>query len=155
LRYLARVSPEQVFPSPGRDVLLKRLQREAHKHDFEVVSVKLLHPRQLAPMVVVRTTEYLSFAKVANTILAEVGRGYEGFYLEAEDEFGVPFLSTHILSRPVRDPEKFPGWGLWFARSDPLKQALQAATDATAPAASTAPASVPSQSPTASTPDGS
>jgi hypothetical protein len=122
---LARISPSQVFPSPGRDALMKRLQVEARKHHFEVVSVRLLHPRQVAPVVVVRTTDYVALASAAYPMLARLDRDYEGFYLEAEDEFGVPFLSVQILARSVRDPAKFPSWGLPFARSDPLKQALQ------------------------------
>jgi hypothetical protein len=135
---LARMSPRQVFPSPGRDVLLKRLQGEARKHHFEVVSVKFLRPRQFAPMVVVRTTDYVSLAAAAPSILARLEPDYEGFHLEAQDEFGVPFLATYILARAVGTPEGFPAWGLVFARSDPLKQALQrgfmSASEAPAPA---------------------
>jgi len=128
---LARISPKQVFPSPGREALLKRLKAEAREHHFQVVSVELLHPRQFAPVVVVRTTEYVAFASAANGILGRLGQGYEGFYLEAEDEFGVPFLSVHILARSVRDPEEFPSWGLPFVRSDPLKEALQRGYEST------------------------
>jgi hypothetical protein len=122
---LARISPGQVFPSPGRDVLLKRLNGEATNHQFQVVSVKMFRPRQFAPMVVVRTTDYVSLAGAAYSILARLDPDYEGFYLEAQDEFGVPFLAIHILGRFVRAPENYPSWGMFFARSDPLEQALE------------------------------
>jgi hypothetical protein len=138
---LARTSPRQASPSPGRDVFLKRLQGEAGKHHFEVVSVRFLRPRQFAPMVVVRTTDYVSFAAAASSIVARLEPDYEGVHLEAQDEFGVPFLADYMLARSVGTPEEYPSWGLVFARSDPLKQALQRGF--TSASAAPAPTDVP------------
>jgi hypothetical protein len=135
----AHAHPRQRFASPGRDLLLKRLQGEAGRHQFEIVSVKLPRLPQPAPMVVVQTTHYVTLARAAYSILAALDPGamcgqpgYEGIYLEAQDEYGVPFFSVDTVADPV--PEDV-AQGQW-ARSDPLKAALQAVSSSPPPRAS-------------------
>jgi hypothetical protein len=119
LKRAERKYPGIPFRSPGRGVLLARLGREAKAHDFEVVSVRMLHPRQLAPLVVVRTRRYVSLARAAGAILRELDPernydpDYEGFYFEAQDERGVPFFSAFNVRRGQIEG------GEW-ARSEPL-----------------------------------
>ncbi len=107
-RYLtkeARLAPRRKFASPSRTVLLDRLRHEASEHGFEIVSVKMLHPLQLAPEVVVRTTHYIALAHATAQILRALdpnGRDrwdYEGFYFEARDEYNVPFLVAYNVIR--------------------------------------------------------
>jgi len=101
------------------------LRRAAQRYDFDVVSVQLLRPRQLAPKVVVRTKHYLALAHATAAILRRIdprtpavddreGWKYEGFYFEARDERDVPFLIAYNF---WRGPSA--GGGQW-ARSEPL-----------------------------------
>src|SRR5207247_101479 len=103
----------------------RELGAAARSHDFEVVSFRLLRPRRLAPRIVVRTTHYLELAHATRGILRRLdpkaatgddrtGWRYEGFYFEADDEHGVPFL---VVFNFLRGPHA--GGGQW-ARSDPL-----------------------------------
>ena len=117
VRIAARKNPEQRFDSPSRADLLAQLRHDAAEHHFHIVSLHMLHPDQLAPMVIVSTTRYESLARVTSDILKglngrQFGR-YEGFYLEARDERGVPFFTTYALRR-----DRVEG-GEW-ARSDDL-----------------------------------
>lgn len=119
LRGAAREYPGIRFRSPNRETLVSRLRREARVHGFDVVSVRMLRPRQLAPLVVVRTTHHLSLSRATAAILQRLNPerdydpDYEGFYLEAQDGRGVPFFSAFSVRRG-RDEG-----GLW-ARSEPL-----------------------------------
>jgi hypothetical protein len=103
IRIAARKNPELRFDSPPRAELLTRLRHEAAEHQFHIVSLQMLHPDQLAPMVIVSTSRYESLARAAAGILKSLngrkfGR-YEGFYFEARDERGVPFFTTETLRR--------------------------------------------------------
>ena len=115
----ARKYPGIPFRSPSREVLLARLGGEAKAHDFEVVSLRMLRPRELAPLVVVRTARYVSLARATGGILKNLDRersydpDYEGFYFEAQDERGVPFFSAYNVRRGQIEG------GEW-ARSEPL-----------------------------------
>jgi hypothetical protein len=117
--------PAKRFANPSNDELMVNLRALARKNDFELVSVRLLMPRQLAPMIVVRTKHYLDLAHATPAILDELDRrsgarkgsqawNYEGFYFEAQDEHGIPFL---IAFNFRRGPS--PGGGE-LARSEPL-----------------------------------
>src|SRR5205814_10311160 len=97
----------------------------AKRYDFEVVSLRFLRPRQLAPEVVVRTRRYAELAHAVPAIAAalnprlrvqddRLGWEYEGFFFEAQDEHGVPFLAVFDF---MRGPHKGGGQ---FARSEPL-----------------------------------
>ncbi len=125
LRRRAQADPTTRFPNLDPSVLRRRLRLAANRHDFQVVSVRVLRPRQLAPKIVVRTTHYLELAQATGRILARLdpkeptsddrtGWRYEGFYFEAQDEHGVPFLIVDNFWRG-----KGPGGGQW-ARSEGL-----------------------------------
>ena len=125
IRNRAREAPRQRFDNLAPTVLRRRLDAAARRYDFRVVSFRLLHPRQLAPRIVVSTSHYLRLARATNGILDRLdpkahtgddrtGWRYEGFYFEADDEHGVPFL---VVFNFWRGPHA--GGGQW-ARSDPL-----------------------------------
>jgi hypothetical protein len=123
LRATARRNPEQPFRSPGTAVLMHRLAREAAAHHFDVVSVRMVRVRQRAPLIVVRTKDSLSLAHAGASILIALDSDwsprsdYEGFYLTAVDEKGVPlFLVWNIIGD--RFPHLFEG-SEW-ARSEAL-----------------------------------
>jgi hypothetical protein len=117
--------PAKRFSNPSKDELMGDLRALAHKNDFDVVSVRFLMPRQLAPKIVVHTKHYLDLTHATPAILRRIdprtaapddsqGWKYEGFYFEAQDEHGIPFL---IAFNFERGPS--PGGGQW-ARSEPL-----------------------------------
>jgi hypothetical protein len=121
----ARRHPKERFLNPSMDELMGTLRTLARKNDFDIVSVRLLKPRQLAPMVVIRTKHYLDLAHATSEILRRIdprapvrpdsqGWKYEGFYFEAQDEHGIPFLSAFNSWRGASG-----GGGQW-ARSEPL-----------------------------------
>jgi hypothetical protein len=117
VRVAARKEPGMRFDSPPRADLLARLRHESAEHHFRIVSLRMLHPDQRAPMVIVSTTRYESLARAGSDLLTSLnGRSldrYEGFYLEARDERGVPFFTTYTLRRDRSEG------GVW-ARSDAL-----------------------------------
>jgi hypothetical protein len=117
--------PRQRFPNLAPFLFRQRLAEAARRYGFEVVSVRFRRPRQLAPEVVVRTKRYLELAHAMPTIDRALnprlpalddrrGWEYEGFYFEAQDEHGVPFLAVLDFMRGSG-----PGGGQW-ARSEPL-----------------------------------
>jgi hypothetical protein len=121
----AREDRRTRFPNLAPFLFRQRLAEAARRYGFQVVSVRFLRPRQLAPEVVVRTTHYLELAHAMPAIddalnprlpARDDRRGweYEGFYFEARDEHGVPFLAVFDFMRGSG-----PGGGQW-ARSDPL-----------------------------------
>jgi hypothetical protein len=124
LRRGTRERPGLRFDNLRPSELRRRLDEAAGEHGFEVVAVKLHRPRQLAPEVVIRTTHYLDVAGSARvwwraidperTKDGRTGWRFEGFYLRAEDEHGVPFF---ILENYWRVPGG--GGGMW-ARSERL-----------------------------------
>ena len=70
--------------------------------------MRFLHPRQLAPFVVIETRQYVALADAVPAIeksLFTVKRAgarrdpFEGTFLEAVDERGVPFLATFGAER--------------------------------------------------------
>jgi hypothetical protein len=123
----AHTFPGQQFQNLQSAVLRARLDALARTYDFEVREVDLLRPRpgQVAPAVVVRTRHYLLQARATHSILHlldpkrptrddRTGWRYEGFYFEAQDEDGVPFLAAYNFMRG-----QGPGGGQW-ARSERL-----------------------------------
>jgi hypothetical protein len=105
----ARRHPHQRFDNPSRSEFRHRLRELARRHGFAVISARVLQPRQDAPMVVVETRHYRELARSTAAILRVLnpkdrggdGEGwhYEGFYWEAHDERGVPFLVASTLMR--------------------------------------------------------
>jgi hypothetical protein len=121
----AREAPAQRFPNLRPAMLRQRLAAAAAHYGFDVVSVRFRRPRQLAPQIAIRTRRYTAFARAAPAILrsldprlpaADDRRGwrFEGFYFEAQDERGIPFLLVFNFWRG-----RGPGGGQW-ARSDAL-----------------------------------
>jgi hypothetical protein len=101
-----------------------RLAAAAKRYGFTVKKVQFVHPGHVAPLVIVQTHKYLAFARAVPAIEKSLdphkgrsdlaGWAFEAFYLEAQDERGVPFLVvTNVVG----------GGGVTggqWARSDPL-----------------------------------
>ena len=120
----ARQDPSQRFVNLPARQFRRRLAQAAARYHFTVKKVQLLRPRQLAPLVVIQTREYLAVAHAVPAIESSLdpyrghsdqkGWAFEGFLLEAEDERGVPFLGAFNFERGSG-----PGGGQW-ARSERL-----------------------------------
>jgi hypothetical protein len=125
LRRGARERPGLRFDNLAPSELRRRLDKAAEENGFQVVSLKLHRPRQLALEIVIRTSHYVEVAESARVWLRSVdpkrrtnddrrGWRFEGFYLRAEDEHGVPFFIVENYWRV------FSGGGGEWARSDAL-----------------------------------
>lgn len=123
LRSAALVAPGDHFKNLSRSTLFDRLRIQAVRKNFAVVSVQLLRPGQLAPLVVVEAVDKRAFVAATPAILKAIdpkrstgddrtGWAYEGFLLEAVDSSGVPFL---VVFNHWRGPHA--GGGQWA--SDP------------------------------------
>jgi hypothetical protein len=116
--------PSQPFANLSAQQLRLRLAKAAARYHFTVKKVQLLHPRQVAPVIIVQTRRYLAFAHAVPAIAKALdphtggndtaGWAFEAFFLEAQDERGVPFLDVFNFERGSG-----PGGGQW-ARSDQL-----------------------------------
>ena len=93
------------FPSPSRAVLMHRLRRAQARYGFQIVSVRMLRPLQLAPVIVIQSERKQSTARATAVIIDlfdprrvtkanPSGFAYEGYFLEARDKHGVPYLAT-------------------------------------------------------------
>ncbi|MBA3736657.1 MAG: hypothetical protein H0W90_15950 [Actinobacteria bacterium] len=93
------------FPSPSRHVLLQRLHRAEGRYHFNIVSVTMLRPLQLAPVIVIRSGDKRRIAGATAAIINAFdprrvtrqnpsGFAYEGYFLEARDLGGMPYLAT-------------------------------------------------------------
>jgi len=91
------------FRSPSSATFFARLTTAARRFGFQVVHAHLFRPFQLAPLVIVRSAHPKRFSRDTASIeslLDPVRKGsalatawaYEGFYIEARDTRGVPFL---------------------------------------------------------------
>jgi hypothetical protein len=109
------------FPSPSLSVLMQRLRKAQRRYDFEIVSVRMLHPLQSAPVIVIRSDKKLAIAHATPAIIKlfdprhvtntnPSGFAYAGYFLSAEDRRGVPYLATFHHSRCCP-----PGGGEWAA----------------------------------------
>jgi hypothetical protein len=123
LRSAALAAPGDHFKNLPRSTLFDRLRIQAARKNFAVVSVQLLRPRQLAPLVVVEAADKHAFVAATPAILKAIdpkrstgddrtGWAYEGFLLEAVDSNSVPFL---VVFNHWRGPHA--GGGQWA--SDP------------------------------------
>lgn len=103
LRTSAAADPRKNFVNPAKQTLLARLQAARARYHFDVVSVRFLRPRQLAPLVIVKTRDEHGLAAATPAILRSIdpkartgddrtGWAYEGFLFEARNSNGVPFL---------------------------------------------------------------
>lgn len=100
---------EQRFPNPSPAAFKQRLALVARRYGFHVVELRLLHPEQMAPLLVVKTSRNRAkFAHDVGTIeaLLDPSRNahgasastFEGFFFAAEDGKGL-FLSTEGVVR--------------------------------------------------------
>src|SRR5436190_7627493 len=58
------------FPSPPRGVLMRRLHGAQAAFRFRIVSVKMLHPLQAAPVIVIRSDREHAIARATPKIVA-------------------------------------------------------------------------------------
>lgn len=120
----AREDPSERFANLSPRQFRLRLAAAAARYQLTVKRVHFLHPRQLAPLVIVQTRRYLALARAVPAIEKSLdphtgrrdrgGWAYEGFFLVAQDERSVPFV---VVSNFVRGSS--PGGEQW-ARSDQL-----------------------------------
>jgi hypothetical protein len=100
---------EQRFPNPTAQAFRRRVQLIAKRYGFRVASLRLLRPRQFAPLLVVQTDRSRKdFVADVPAILALLdpttsGHGataltFEGFFFEARDAKG-PFVRTENVYR--------------------------------------------------------
>lgn len=100
---------EQRFPSPSPASFRQRVALVGKRFGFRVVSLRLLRPEQLAPLLVVRTNRpRQAFAKDVNKIMSlldptsstahQTALTFEGVFFAAEDARG-PFLYTQGVNR--------------------------------------------------------
>lgn len=100
---------EQRFPNPSPGLFRKRVALVGRRYGFRVVSLRLLRPFDLAPLLVVETSRNRrAFAHdmpaIMNLLDPTTGSGnkmaqtFEGFLLAAEDAGG-PFAEMEYLSR--------------------------------------------------------
>jgi hypothetical protein len=99
------------FPSPSRVVLIERLGQAQRRYGFQIVSVRMLHPLQAAPVIVIRSDKKLAIAHATPAIIKlfdprhvtksnPSGYAYEGYFFQAQDTRGVPYLVTYNYLRP-------------------------------------------------------
>jgi hypothetical protein len=96
---------EQQFPNPTPAAYRRRVSLVARRYGFRVVSLRLLHPLQSAPLLIVATDRpRRQFVADVPAILAELDPSndqaatFEGFYFEARDKDG-PFVRTDNVNR--------------------------------------------------------
>jgi hypothetical protein len=100
------VSPfEQRFPNPSAAAYRRRVRLVARRYGFRIAELRLLHPLQIAPLLVVRTDRpRRQFIADIPAILAALdprngqAATFEGFYFEAQDGKG-PFVRTENVYR--------------------------------------------------------
>ena len=92
----------QRFPNPSRSEFRARVASVAKQYGFQPVAIRFLRPRELAPIVVVRTTrdrkEFIADVQEIVELLDprsfsnhEVAQTFEGLFFEARDAHG-PFV---------------------------------------------------------------
>jgi hypothetical protein len=102
----AEDDPAARFDNLTEDEFLARLQEAAQEYGFRVVETRWLRPLQTAPLVVVEADDPGSLARDVPAILrlldpqAAVGEdwqgwSFEGFFFEARDQSGSPFLAFY------------------------------------------------------------
>jgi hypothetical protein len=99
----------QRFPNLARSAFRRRADLVARRYGFQPVSIRFLHPRELAPIVVVRTKrdrkKFIADVREILALLDPAAHGrkqtattFEGFYFEARDEQG-PFVRAYDVYR--------------------------------------------------------
>jgi hypothetical protein len=99
----------QRFPNPSPKAFAKLLRSVGDRYGFDVASVRLLRPLQLAPLVVVRTSRrrkdfvhdvpaIMRLLDPMRTAAHQTAITFEGFFLAAEDAKG-PFVTVENVYR--------------------------------------------------------
>jgi hypothetical protein len=99
----------QRFPNPGAVSFRGRVNEVGRRFGFRLVELRLLRPRQLAPLLVVKTDRgrkefvsdvaaIVSLLNPATTAGNQTAVTFEGFFLEARDANG-PFVRTMTVRR--------------------------------------------------------
>jgi len=116
---------EQRFPNPSPTAFRDRVALIAKRFGFRVVTLKLLRPEQMAPLLIVKTSRNRDrFARQVPRImelLNPIAKGwyltraetFEGVFFGAEDAKG-PFLSTYTWGRGAY------GGSEWTAKQEAL-----------------------------------
>jgi hypothetical protein len=100
---------EERFPNPSPRTFRRRVDLIGRRYGFRVDSLRLLRPRQLAPLLVVETSrdrkqfvgDIPAIASLLNPVASAVGQNastFEGFMLEARDADG-PFVRVNSVNR--------------------------------------------------------
>jgi hypothetical protein len=100
---------EQRFPNPSPAAFRRRVGLIGSRYGFRVESLRLLRPKQLAPMLVVRTSrdrkafvrdlsQIMQLLDPASTSGDPRGVTFEGFFFEAQDDHG-PFVRVDNVYR--------------------------------------------------------
>lgn len=104
---------EQRFPNPSPSAFRRRVALVGKRYGFRIVSLRLLRPRQLAPLLVVGTSRprkafvhdipaILRLLDPTSTVGHKTALSFEGFFFAAEDAHG-PFVSVQSASRGVSE----------------------------------------------------
>lgn len=119
-----REDPSERFANLSAQQFRRRLAAAAARYHFTVKKAQFLHPAHAAPLVIVQTRDYLALARAVPAIDSSLdphtghndrtGWAYEAFFLEAQDERGIPFIAVSNFMRGAE-----PGGGQW-ARSNQL-----------------------------------
>jgi hypothetical protein len=96
----------QRFPNPSPTAFRKRVALIGRRFGFTVVSLRLLRPRQLAPLLIVRTNrprkafiaDVVRIMELLDPGTASGATTFEGFFFAAEDAKG-QFVSTDFETR--------------------------------------------------------
>jgi hypothetical protein len=119
-----RDAPTEQFANLPVQLFMQRLRTAAAHYRFTVKTAEFLKPRESAPLVVIQTRDYLGLARAIRLVEKSLdphtggndltGWAFEGFYLEAQDERGVPFA---VVANALRGPHAY---GSQWARSEEL-----------------------------------
>jgi hypothetical protein len=102
---------EQHFPNPTAAAFRKRVALAGRRYGFRVISLRLLRPRQMAPLLIVGTSRHRrAFSHDVPLIMDllnpysrgphRVAQTFEGFLFAAEDAQG-PFLEVQNIARGI------------------------------------------------------
>lgn len=100
---------EQRFPNPAPAAFRQRVELVGRRYGFRIASLRLLRPRQLAPLLVVETDRnrkafshdipaIMRLLDPTTTSGSETAQTFEAFFFAAEDAHG-PFVNTEYISR--------------------------------------------------------
>jgi hypothetical protein len=117
----ARERPSLRFDNLSEQEFRRRLDRAAERYHFTIESVELLRPKQLAPMVVVRSSDPFALSRDVPAIARSLdpkaatdddrtGWAWEGFYFEVHDQADKPAIVVFNYWR-----QNSGGGGQWAA----------------------------------------